>query len=351
MRILCAMSGGVDSSTAAHLLVEGGHEVVGVFLRNGVEGADAPGARGCCSIQDARDAARVADRLGIPFHVLDYRAEFAGLIEDFVAEYARGRTPNPCVHCNHALKFGRLFALAEALGAEAVATGHYARLEGGRLLRARDPQKDQSYYLFGLDPGRLARIRFPLGGLCKTDVRRIAAAAGLPTAEKPESQEICFVPGGDYRRLLARRGRLSPGRFVDLEGRDLGPHQGYEAFTIGQRRGLPALGRPAYVVAIRPERREVVVGPREALAAGGLEAAGLHWLGEAPRPGARVEAQIRARHRATPARITALAGDRLSLAFEQPQDAVTPGQAVVLYRGDLVLGGGWIEAAVPRVAV
>ncbi len=348
-RILCALSGGVDSSVAALLLKRQGYEVLGVFLRNGVRmlSRERWAQRGCCSLSDARDAARVADILGIPFHSLDFAAEFEGLVDFFVREYGKGRTPNPCILCNRDFKFGELFRIADGLGAEAVATGHYARIKDGSLLRARDLEKDQSYFLFGIERERLPRVLFPLGDLRKAEVRSLAREAGLPTASKPESMEICFVPEGDYRVLLRERGRLTPGRFRSLEGEDLGPHEGYEAFTIGQRRGLPALGEARYVVALRPERAEVVLGRRSDLACGGCRLESVNWLGSPP-PDRRVEVKIRARSEARGARLQGEPEDRgAELRFEEPQEAVTPGQAVVLYRGDLVLGGGWIRESLP----
>ncbi|MCA8971964.1 MAG: tRNA 2-thiouridine(34) synthase MnmA, partial [Planctomycetes bacterium] len=253
-RILCALSGGVDSSVAAWLLQQEGHEVLGVLLRNGVEaeprddtGCGDHAKQSCCSASDARDASRVADRLGLAFWALDYAKEFGTIIDRFHDDYRHGRTPSPCVLCNQDLKFGELFALADGLGVDAVATGHYARLEAGTIARARDRHKDQSYFLFGIEASRVPRLRFPLGELTKSDVRELARQAGLQTAEKRESMELCFVPTGDYRDVLRARAPLRPGRFVDKDGRDLGAHDGFEAYTIGQRRGLPALGSKHYV--------------------------------------------------------------------------------------------------------
>ncbi|MCA8954058.1 MAG: tRNA 2-thiouridine(34) synthase MnmA, partial [Planctomycetes bacterium] len=246
MRVLAAMSGGVDSSVAALLLQQQGHDVVGVFMRNGVTAGAAE--KSCCSASDARDAAVVADRLGIPFYSVDYAAEFGALIDHFAAEYRRGRTPNPCVLCNTQLKFGHLLRLADDLGAAAVATGHYARSHDGRLLTARDAAKDQTYYLFGVGRAALQRALFPLGELDKPAVRELAADAGFKTAHKPESMEICFVTSGDYRDVVrARGGGGRPGRFVDAGGAEIGRHDGVDGFTVGQRRGLPALGAPHYV--------------------------------------------------------------------------------------------------------
>jgi tRNA-specific 2-thiouridylase len=356
-RVLCAMSGGVDSSVAALLLKEAGHQVIGAFLRLG---PDAAGAgrdgrhRGCCSVQDSRDAALVASRLGIPFYAMNYQGEFARVIDYFVEEYHRGRTPNPCARCNQWLKFGSLAERARALGCEAVATGHYARIDHGqgrpRLLRAADPAKDQSYFLFLLPRETLGRTLFPVGGLRKPEVRAIARRAGLPVAEKPDSQEICFVPG-DYREVLRARNpeRLLPGRFVDSSGRELGGHQGHQNFTIGQRRGLGvALGSPRYVVAIEPAENLVVLGDREELARTEALVEEVGWLSvDEPPAGISLaaEVQIRHRHRPVPARVTALPGRRAQVEFAEPVEAVTPGQAAVFYSGEVLLGGGWIGAA------
>jgi len=346
-RVLAALSGGVDSSVAALLLVEAGFDVVGVFMRNGVSERTSAATKSCCSAADAHDAARVADRLGIPFYSIDYQREFAGLIDHFAAEYQRGRTPNPCVLCNQELKFGHLFSLADSVGATAVATGHYARVAGGRLLRPRDRAKDQTYYLFGVDRGALSRVMFPLGELTKQEVRERGRAAGLATADKPESMEICFVTSGDYRDVVrARLGSGTPGTFVDAGGRVLGNHDGIEGFTVGQRRGLPALGTPHYVREIRADRGEVVLCRRDGLAAREAVVRGVHWLVDPPSAdGWEVEIQIRARSTPVPGRVRPLATgpDGIRVEFSEPASAVTPGQAAVLYRGDQVLGGGWLD--------
>ncbi len=362
-RILCAMSGGVDSSVAALLLKEAGHEVLGVFMRLGADATSGAGAdsrpggrhRGCCSIEDSRDAALVASRLEMPFYAMNYQEEFGRIIDYFVDEYHRGRTPNPCARCNQWLKFGSLRERARALRCDAVATGHYARIDtpaGGQpqLLRAADPAKDQSYFLFLMEREALGETLFPVGGLSKAEVRALARRHGLPVADKPDSQEICFVPG-DYREVLSARGaaRIRPGRFVDRGGKDLGAHAGHQNFTIGQRKGLGmAFGAPRYVVAIEPERNEVVIGPREDLSARTAALDDVRWVSILdPAPGETIEAevQIRHRHRAVPARIR-LDGDRGALAeFLQPVEAVTPGQAAVFYRGPVLLGGGWIRSS------
>lgn len=350
MRVLAAMSGGVDSSVAALLLQRAGHDVVGVFFRNGVSGGGSGAGRAveksCCSASDARDARLVCDRLGIPFYSVDYAVEFAGLMDHFAAEYRRGRTPNPCVLCNQQLKFGQVFSLADDVGAEAIATGHYARLEQGCLVRPRDRSKDQTYYLFGIDRARLPRVLFPLGDLDKAQVRAIAADAGLRTAEKAESMEICFVTSGDYRDVVrARGGRGRPGRIVDGDGREVARHDGIDAFTVGQRRGLPALGQPHYVAAIDAATGDVTVRPRHGLDQPAAAIAGVRWLVPPPPSGSVLAAQVqvRARSAAAPATIAVAADDRCHVTFAAPVFAVTPGQAAVFYDGDRVLGGGWID--------
>ncbi len=376
-RIVAAMSGGVDSSVAAYLLVEQGYDVVGLFLRNGVEAerhhpGPLPGGEGdrrgrgrghgCCSAEDADDARRVADRLRIPFYALDYEREFGRLIDAFVAGYGRGETPSPCVLCNQWLKFGKLAEFARSIGAEAVATGHYARVErlpNGRmgLRRAADARKDQTYFLASLSQEQLAGVRFPVGGLEKSEVREIARRAALPrlVAEKPESMEICFVPSGDYRRVIEERapGSMRPGDLVDARtGAGLGRHEGFQRFTVGQRRGLGVGGleRPAYVVSIDPARNLVLLGGREDLARRELTAGSMCWIArEAPAPGEELRAFARIRHNHRPAEATVRAvagtGDRVRVAFAEPQEAIAPGQALVLYDAadpELVLAGGFI---------
>jgi tRNA-specific 2-thiouridylase len=352
-RVLAAMSGGVDSSVAALLLREAGCEVVGLFMRNGVHvGAAESTRKSCCSVSDARDARMVAARLGIPFQAVDLAGEFADVIGYFVAEYARGRTPNPCAVCNRDLKFGRLVELADELGADAVATGHYCRLaiEDGRvrLRRGVDRAKDQSYQMFAVAERHLARARFPVGELPKARVRELAAAAGLRTAHKADSQEICFVPSNDYRKLLAERGvELHPGQLVDTAGRVLGEHAGTEHFTIGQRRGHGVGGgRPLYVVAIVPETGTVVLGGREECLASGMRVDDLNWIGfDPPASGCfRAEVQVRYHHAPAACEVEVHEG-QARVRFEQPQLAITPGQGAALYRGDLLLGGGWIAGS------
>ena len=344
MRVLTAISGGVDSSVAALLLKEQGHEVVGVFMRNGVTGAAAQ-HKSCCSASDAADAARVAERLGASFYAVDYSAEFDSIIAHFTAEYARGRTPNPCVLCNQRLKFGHILEIADGLGADAVATGHYAQVVDGQLKTAVDAAKDQSYYLFGIARAALPRILFPLGGMTKPEVRARARAAGLVTAEKPESMEICFVPSGDYRDVVrARQATGQPGRFIDASGRELGRHEGVGLFTVGQRRGLPAMGEPWFVVRIDAASGDIELGPRGALAATVAVARGVNWLVDAPDAGGvRAEVKVRARATPVPAQVVRTGEGEVRIEFDEPVEAVTPGQAAVFYRGDLVLGGGWLD--------
>ncbi len=351
MRVLAAMSGGVDSSVAALLLQRHGHDVVGVFMRNGVAGQSGQRSsaqeKSCCSASDARDAAVVADRLGIPFYAVDYADEFGALMDHFAAEYRRGRTPNPCVLCNQQLKFGHLFSLADDVGAAAVATGHYARVANGELRTARDAQKDQTYYLFGVERPALLRTLFPLGELTKTEVRALAGEAGLVTADKAESMEICFVTSGDYRDVVrARGGAGRPGRFVDGAGRELGGHDGVDGFTVGQRKGRPALGSPHYVAAIDAQSGDVTLAPRESMLREAMRVDGVHWLVDAPADGSEVEAQVKVRARAEAVPATIVATARTArVQFAAPVAAITPGQAAVFYDGERVLGGGWIDGA------
>ncbi len=351
------MSGGVDSSVAAWLLREAGHELVGLFMRNGVE-LDPAGAakKSCCSLGDARDARMVAAGLGIPFQAVDLAGEFGGLIDWFIAEYGRGRTPNPCAVCNRDLKMGRLIELCDELGAAGVATGHYARLtlEEGRVVLRRgvDRRKDQSYQLLAVSEEHLARTVLPLGSFEKPTVRELAARAGLRTSAKADSQEICFVPGNDYRALLAERGaELHPGRILDTFGNVLGEHPGTEHFTIGQRRGIRIAGaRPLYVVELLPEEGVVVVGTREECRALSMEVEELNWIGiDPPRSSFTCGVQHRYNHLDVPARVE-VEGERARVVFEQGEFAVTPGQGAAFYLGDRLVGGGWIES-VERVGV
>ncbi len=353
-RVVLAMSGGVDSSVAAYLLRQQGYEVIGLFMRTGVHGPedDTPSRKkGCCSALDAGDARRVADRLDIPFYALDFESDFGRIMDYFADEYTAGRTPNPCVVCNTWLKFGKLWAYGKQLEADYVATGHYARMvcDGGRveLHRGADPAKDQSYVLFGIRRQVLPHLLFPIGGYCKEEVREIARAAGLGVSEKPDSVEICFVPDNDHASFVRRRrpGLETAGRIVDTAGNVLAPHDGIEQFTIGQRKGLGfAAGSRRYVLEIVPETRTVVIGDREELLAPGLLASGVNWLLKAPPEGPlSCTVKIRYRHGGAPATVTALPEGAARVEFAEPQSAITPGQAVVFYDGDRVLGGGWIE--------
>ncbi len=359
-RVVLAMSGGVDSSVAAALLKESGHDVVGLFMRTGADVETERKAKTCCSAVDALDAQNVADRLDIPFYVLDFERDFARIQEYFADEYLAGRTPNPCAVCNIWLKFGKLWDYGRKVGAGLVATGHYARVVTApdgtpRVARGIDRAKDQSYVLFGLTPEILPSVLLPIGDYSKDQIRRIARERGLPVHDKPDSQEICFIPDDDYLRFVRGRRPLADdrgGEIVDTDGRRLATHAGVEAFTIGQRRGLGlAVGEPRYVVSIEPLSRTVTVGPRTALASAGLEASRFNWQGPAPEPGRPLAcfAQIRARHQAVPATVLALEHGRARVVFESPQPAVAPGQIITVYEGDLVLGGGWIDQAIPDI--
>jgi tRNA-uridine 2-sulfurtransferase len=358
-RVLVAMSGGVDSSVAAALLHEDGYDVVGVAMQLA---PDQPASlmqrRGtCCSHDDFEDARRVAERMDFPFYVVDLRADFAArVIDNFVDEYLDGRTPNPCVRCNHEIKFDRLWQRARALEADFVATGHYARInrdDRGRyhLLRAADISKDQSYFLFTLGQRELARTLFPLGMLTKSEVRERARGMGLINAAKPESQEICFVPDGDYARFVERsadESRVRKGRIVDGDGRTLAHHAGVHRFTVGQRRGLGVAARePLYVREIDAASAEVRVGTRDGLTASGLIATELNLVDpQTTEPGQlTIDVKIRYRHPTLPATLTILDGGRAEVRFRRGGPAVTPGQACVFYHDDEVLGGGFIERA------
>jgi tRNA-specific 2-thiouridylase len=352
-RVVLAMSGGVDSSVAAYLLKRQGYDVVGLFMRTGVEAAEdgrADHKKGCCSAADSADARRVADKLDIPFYALDFESEFAGVIDYFADEYLAGRTPNPCVVCNSSLKFGKLWAYGRQLEADFIATGHYARLAPGRagpeLHRAADADKDQSYVLFGLAWELLPRVLFPLGELRKPEVRALAREAGLGVADKPDSVEICFVPGGDHAKLIRERrpGASTAGVIVDTAGEVLATHEGIEAFTVGQRKGLGfAAGERRYVLKIVPGDNAVIVGDREELLSSGLTASGVNWLADEPSEPLTCLAKVRYRHTPAAATVTAVRGRRARARFEEAVSAVTPGQAVVFYDGTRVLGGGWID--------
>lgn len=357
--VLVAMSGGVDSSVAAALLKEQGHDVIGVtmktFCYSEAEAENGPG-KTCCGLDGIMDAKRVADRLGIPHYVFDVEREFTrDVIDDFVAEYAAGRTPNPCVRCNGNTKFRDLLRRGRMLGCDAIATGHYARMgtdAAGNpvLLRGVDEKKDQSYFLWALPPEMLPQLMFPLGELTKPRVREIARQLGLSTAEKPESMEICFVPDGDYARFLGRKlgtdhAALAPGALVTSGGEVIGRHDGYARFTVGQRKGLGG-GRslPLYVIGTRPGTREVVVGTAEELMRADVAIGELNWLAVPPARGDAIRVQVRHRAPAVDATVEAMDGGIIRLALETPQRAVTPGQSAVLFSGDVVLGGGRIAA-------
>lgn len=349
-RVCVAMSGGVDSSVTAGLLVEAGHDVVGVHMKlHDVEGA--PGGKHCCGLDEAIDARRVCQTLGVPFYVMDLREAFKkAVMDDLARTYVAGATPNPCVQCNGVLKFQVLLHRARALGCSHLATGHYARVgPDGGLQVAADPDKDQSYFLFPVTREALARTLFPLGGMRKDQVRAHARRLGLLTADKPESQEICFLPDDDHARFVAEQhpDLDGAGDIVDEQGRVVGEHDGYWRFTIGQRRGLGvAMGHPVYVLAIDPDSRRVTVGPGERLLHHELEARGFHWYRQ---PSGRTPAMARIRHRGAlvPCEVAPTDDDpasgRIRLRLRAPARAATPGQAVVLYEGDDVLGGGWIR--------
>ena len=343
--IVVALSGGVDSATAAALLVEAGERVVGMTLRlYDARGTAASVGGRCCGPRDVEDARKVCAHLGIPFYVVDHAEEFGrAVVEDFVAEYAAGRTPNPCVRCNEQVKFGPLLRRARALGASRMATGHYARLEGGRLYRAADEAKDQSYFLFAMPVAAREAVRFPLGGLRKDETRAHAARLGLPVADKAESQEICFVPDGDHAGFVAKRAAPAPGEIVDEEGRVVGAHGGVHHFTVGQRRGLRVAGAsPSYVVAVDALTRRVTVGPRARLARERIEVRDVRWPGVAPELPFAAAVQVRHRHRPAPARVVPRGADAV-VELEAPlESGAAPGQAAVFYSGDEVIGGGWI---------
>ena len=356
MRVLAAMSGGVDSAVAAARAVDAGHEVTGVHLALSLNPQSyRSGARGCCTLEDARDARRAADVIGIPFYVWDMAERFhRDVVTDFVAEYARGRTPNPCLRCNEKIKFAAVLNRAVALGFDAVCTGHHARLAGGRLHRSPDRAKDQSYVLAVLTAGQLGRALFPLGDSTKAQVRAEAAARGLAVASKPDSHDVCFIPDGDTRGFLARHLGSAPGPIVDTEGAVVGSHAGVYGFTIGQRRGLrlgtPAGdGRPRYVLDIEPASGTVTIGPAGSLEVTEIRAERPVWTGCAP-PAGPVDClvQLRAHGEVHPA--TVIPGedpgvDELRIALTEPARGVAPGQAAVFYDGDAVLGSATIAAA------
>jgi tRNA-specific 2-thiouridylase len=366
MKIAVAMSGGVDSSAAAAILKKQGHDLVGFTMqlwnqRRGisVDENGEPLPSRCCSLDDVYDARRVAEELGFPFYVLNLEKEFErDVVQPFVNSYLNGETPIPCVACNSRLKFASLDMLAVSLGCEKVATGHYARVEFDettkryRLLRGRDPQKDQSYFLWELTQDQLSRALFPLGELSKSDARQAARDNQLAVAEKKESQEICFVPDGDYAGFIdryleaeAQTDRLPPtGEIVTSSGVLLGAHGGIHRYTVGQRRGIGiAQSKPLYVLGIDSDKNQVVVGGDDELLSNNFTAAGVNWIAfDDPAEDVRAEVRVRYRHTAAPATIRPIKDGRVSITFDEPQRAIAPGQATVFYRGDEVLGGGWI---------
>lgn len=360
-RVVCAMSGGVDSSVSAALLKQQGFEVIGLFMRSGVSGAQTTGEKqGCCSVEDAMDARRISDSLGMPFYALNMEEEFKGVMDYFVEAYAMGETPNPCVQCNKLLKFGHLLEFAKSVGARAVATGHYAQVHelNGRLTlyRPKDRDKDQTYVLFVLSQYQLSNTVFPLGSLTKPEVRELAEEFGFRrVAGKKDSVEICFVPDNYRNWLDGKLPKVIPGNFVDREGAIMGKHEGIHRFTIGQRRGLGvSFGKPVYVVAIEPESGHVVLGDAEELLKRDLVASKAEWLSLEPLAKdeeRRCFAQIRYNHGAQAATMIGISEDRFAVRFDDPERSITPGQAVVCYdeKDEYVLAGAWIERATVEV--
>ncbi|MDQ6719033.1 MAG: tRNA 2-thiouridine(34) synthase MnmA [Gemmatimonadota bacterium] len=354
-RVLVAMSGGVDSSVAAAMLVEQGYDVVGATMKLFSHG-DAVPDRPCCSLDSANDARRVCEKLGIPHYVVDLESKFGNdVIADFVNEYASGRTPIPCVRCNSFTKFHDFLRTAEAAEAKWIATGHYARIVNGELHRGRDANKDQTYFLWGIDRSVLSRLILPIGDLDKAETRRRAHELGLSLiAEKPESQEICFVPDGDYVAILEHRlgagaPALSRGPFVTTSGEVIGEHDGFARFTVGQRRGLPGgSGVPLYVIAIRAEDRAVVIGPKEELLGATVTARELNWLADTPSVGARVAVRIRHRAPLAPGEISHISDDEVEISLDEPVLSIAPGQSLAIYDGEKMLGGGLIEVPARR---
>jgi tRNA-specific 2-thiouridylase len=380
-RIVLAMSGGVDSSVAAHLLLDAGHEVIGVFMRHGEESAQAYGQaackvgtesagstslpvvgsvskeradhkQGCCTASDAADARRVASKMNIPFYALDLQQDFKRIVDYFVDDYLNGRTPNPCVKCNHWIKFGKLFDYADGVDADFVATGHYARMQDGGLHRGRDSNKDQSYALFGIRPERLPRMMLPVGDFHKPRIREIAEELGLGVAGKKDSQEICFVTQGHHSDFVKgrrpERVGTTSGNIVTTAGKVVGQHNGYEAFTVGQRKGLGvAMGSPHFVVRIETKSNDVVIGPQSALKRQTLCADDANWLVDPADLPNELSVQFRYNGDPKAATVTINADDptKFDVEFDEPQLAISPGQAAVVYHDTHVLGGGWIESS------
>jgi tRNA-specific 2-thiouridylase len=356
-RVVVAMSGGVDSSVVAALLAGQGYEVIGATLRLYDDGALKGKAGSCCAGADIADARAVAGKLGIPHYVLDYESRFqAGVIDDFADSYIRGETPIPCVRCNQKVKFGDLLEMARTLGADALATGHYAKRiagpDGAELRRGADLSRDQSYFLFATTQDQLDFLRFPLGDLPKSEVRRLAQEYALQVADKPDSQDICFVPNGSYADVVRklRPNAVRPGKIVDLDGQAVGDHQGIINYTIGQRRGLGvAGGEPLYVVALNPEQDQVVIGPKAALARDRVHLNEMNWLVPVgPGDVLTAEVKLRSAQPLAAAKVTILDGGLATVDLDGAQFGVAPGQACVIYQDDRLIGGGWIQSAERR---